>query len=60
MMKLKQTSLVTEDVDRLARFYETVTGSERRSRGPCMSNWKHPVQDWRSPAPECVRPTERT
>lgn len=27
MMKLKQTRLVTEDVDRLARFYEAVTGA---------------------------------
>jgi len=34
MMKLKQTRLVTEDVDRLARFYETVTGAAAARGGP--------------------------
>jgi catechol 2,3-dioxygenase-like lactoylglutathione lyase family enzyme len=34
MMKLKQTRLVTEDVDRLVRFYETVTGAGAARGGP--------------------------
>jgi len=33
-MKLRQTRLVTEDVSRLARFYETVTGAGRAPGGP--------------------------
>ena len=41
-MKLKQTRLVTEDVPRLTRFYEAVTGASRAPGGPTYVEFQTP------------------
>jgi uncharacterized glyoxalase superfamily protein PhnB len=41
-MRLKQTRLVTEDVPRLARFYEMVTGASRAPGGPSYVEFQTP------------------
>jgi catechol 2,3-dioxygenase-like lactoylglutathione lyase family enzyme len=41
-MKLKQTRLVTEDVPRLTRFYEAVTGAHRSPGGPTYVQFQTP------------------
>ena len=43
-MKMKQTRLVTEDVARLAAFYEAVTGAGRRVSAPAYVELGHPCE----------------
>lgn len=43
-MKLKQTRLVTEDVDRLCEFYETVTGAGRNVSTPAYVELGQPCE----------------
>jgi len=43
-MKLKQTRLVTEDVERLAEFYEAVTGAGRNISDPAYIEMGQPCE----------------
>jgi catechol 2,3-dioxygenase-like lactoylglutathione lyase family enzyme len=41
-MKLKQTRLVTDDVQQLAQFYELITGAKRAAGGPAYVEFREP------------------
>ena len=43
-MKLKQTRLVTEDVERLAEFYEAITGAGRNISDSAYVEMGHPCE----------------